>query len=55
MVPDCVAKSLMEGMTNTAKDPAYMERVVKSAVGSMYIGMPFILLTSWPVFNIAVV
>ncbi|EKM54957.1 uncharacterized protein PHACADRAFT_208499 [Phanerochaete carnosa HHB-10118-sp] len=35
--PDCVTKSLMEKMVDTAKDPAYMERVAKSAVGSMYL------------------
>nr|BAL05184.1 cytochrome P450 [Phanerodontia chrysosporium] len=36
-VPDCVAKDLMEKMVNNAKDPEYMERVARSAVGSMYL------------------
>ncbi|EKM54955.1 uncharacterized protein PHACADRAFT_194981 [Phanerochaete carnosa HHB-10118-sp] len=35
--PDCVTKTLIERMINTAKDPEYMEDVVKSAVGSMYL------------------
>lgn len=32
------AKSLIEGMINTADDAGYTERVVKSALGSMYTG-----------------
>ena len=28
----------MEQFVNTAEDPSYMEKVVKEAVGSMYIG-----------------
>nr|BAL05183.1 cytochrome P450 [Phanerodontia chrysosporium] len=36
-VPDCVAKDLMEKMVDNAKDPEYMERVARSAVGSMYL------------------
>ncbi|EKM47974.1 uncharacterized protein PHACADRAFT_215005 [Phanerochaete carnosa HHB-10118-sp] len=35
--PDCITKSLIENMVDTAKDPAYMERVAKSAVGSVYL------------------
>lgn len=36
--PDCVTKALIENMVDGAKDPVYMERIVKSAVGSMYLG-----------------
>ncbi|GJE99701.1 cytochrome P450 [Phanerochaete sordida] len=35
--PDCIAKALMENMEKSEKDNAYMERVARSVVGSMYL------------------
>lgn len=37
---DSVAKSLIEGLVDTATDPEYTERVAKSVVASMYLGEP---------------
>lgn len=37
-VPNSAAKSLIDGMINTAQDTEYTEMVVKSALGSMYAG-----------------
>ena len=36
--PECAATLLMEHMTKNAEDPAYMEDVIKSALGSAYTG-----------------
>ena len=35
---DCVATSLLDTMVKRAKDPDYMESVVRGALGSMYSG-----------------
>ena len=35
---DCAAKPLLEKMLNRAENPSYMERVLKGALASMYIG-----------------
>lgn len=35
---DSVARSLIENLVDTAKDPEYTERVAKSVVASMYLG-----------------
>lgn len=44
--PDCATKSLIEDVVCKAKDQAYMEKVVKSALGSMYGGMSSLGLTA---------
>ena len=38
MAPDCAAKFLIEKLVPDAEDPDYMERVIKSVVGTMYLG-----------------
>lgn len=37
-MPECVATSLLEGMVKKAKDPVYMEDIVRSTLGSLYTG-----------------
>ena len=36
--PDCAARSLLENVIEGSKDPAHMELMCKSALGSMYGG-----------------
>lgn len=38
MLRPSAAKSLIEGMINSAEDANYTEKIVKSALGSMYAG-----------------